>query len=153
HVTAGRTLLQMRRREFVRNVMRGAAVSTIASALSRSRVIGANDRVKVGLIGCGSRGRYVSKLMGEVRNVEFAAVCDVYDENAASAGDWAGPGANSYKDFRKLLEQKDVDAVLIATPDHWHAIPTVLACQAGKDVYVEKPLAHNIREGRAMAEA
>jgi len=65
----------------------------------------------------------------------------------------AGPGARAFKDFRKLLEQKDVDAVLIATPDHWHAIPTVLACQAGKDVYVEKPLAHNIREGRAMVDA
>ena len=133
--------------------MRSAAAGAIASALSRSKVIGANDRVKVGLIGCGSRGRYVSKLMRQVRNVEFAAVCDVYDENAVSARDWAGPGARSYKDFRKLLEQKDVDAVLIATPDHWHAIPTVLACQAGKDVYVEKPLAHNIREGRAIVEA
>ena len=66
---------------------------------------------------------------------------------------WAGDGCESYRDFRRVLDRKDVDAVLVATPDHWHAIPTVLACQAGKDVYVEKPLAHNIREGRAMVEA
>jgi predicted dehydrogenase len=91
--------------------------------------------------------------MREAPDVEFVAVADVYDAGVASAKQWAGPGARAYKDFRRLLEQKDVDAVLIATPDHWHAIPTVLACQAGKDVYVEKPLAHNIKEGRAMVEA
>jgi predicted dehydrogenase len=143
----------MKRREFVKNMICSAGAVSTASALSHSKVMGANDRVIVGLIGCGGRGRYVSQLMRQVRNVEFGAVCDVYDQNAASARDWAGPGAHSYKDFRKLLERRDVDAVLIATPDHWHAIPTVLACQAGKDVYVEKPLAHNIREGRAMVEA
>jgi predicted dehydrogenase len=109
--------------------------------------------VVVGLIGCGGRGRNVAKLMREVPGVEFAAVCDVYEPNAASAKEWAGQRARVFKDFRKLLEDKDVDAVLVATPDHWHAIPTVLACQAGKDVYVEKPLAHNIKEGRAMVEA
>lgn len=153
HARASSDLLQMKRREFVKNVMRTAAAASTTAAFSRSKVIGANDRVIVGLIGCGGRGRYVSQLMRQVRDVEFGAVCDVYDQNAASARDWAGPGALSYKDFRRLLEQRDLNAVLIATPDHWHAIPTVLACQAGKDVYVEKPLAHNIREGRAMVEA
>jgi len=91
--------------------------------------------------------------MRQVPNVEFTAVCDVYEPPAAAAAEWAGPGCRSYLDFRKLLEQKDVDAVLIATPDHWHAIPAVLACQAGKDVYVEKPLAFSIKEGRAMVDA
>jgi predicted dehydrogenase len=85
--------------------------------------------------------------------VEFNAVCDVYEPSADSAREWAGSGAKVYSDFRKLLENKDVDAVLIATPDHWHALTTIAACQAGKDVYVEKPLAHNIHEGRAMVEA
>jgi predicted dehydrogenase len=85
--------------------------------------------------------------------VRFVAVCDVYDNNSAAAKRWAGDGCESYRDFRKVLDRSDVDAVLVATPDHWHAIPTILACQAGKDVYVEKPLAHNIREGRAMIEA
>src|SRR5205823_6590096 len=89
----------------------------------------------------------------ESASVAFVAVCDVYGPHAAAAKDWAGSGCRSYRDFRDLLRQKNIDAVVIATPDHWHAIPTVLACQAGKDVYVEKPLAHNIREGRAMVEA
>ena len=123
------------------------------AALSAGRVVGANDRVVVGLIGCGGRGRYVARLMREAPGVEFGAVCDVYEPNAVRAREWAGPRARAYKDFRTLLEQKDIDAVQISTPDHWHAIPTVLACQAGKDVYVEKPLAHNIREGRAMVQA
>jgi len=153
HVRAGRSLLQMKRREFVKNVMRTTLLASGTEVVSRSRVVGANDRVTVGLVGCGGRGRYVAKLMREVPNVEFGAVCDVYDQNAAAAQQWAGPRSQVFKDFRKLLEGKDVDAVLIATPDHWHAIPTVLACQAGKDVYVEKPLAHNIREGRAIVEA
>jgi predicted dehydrogenase len=91
--------------------------------------------------------------MREAPNVEFTAVADVYETNAAQAREWAGPQARAFSDFRKLLELKDVDAVLIATPDHWHAITTILACQADKDVYVEKPLAHNIREGRAMVNA
>src|SRR6266516_2110048 len=120
---------------------------------SAGKIVGANDRVNIGLIGCGGRGRLVAKVMREVPNVEIAAVCDVYDPPAAAAKEWAGPGCRSYRDFRNLIEQKGVDAVVIATPDHWHAIPAVLACQAGKDVYVEKPLAHTIKEGRAMVAA
>jgi len=141
----------MKRREFIKQAMQGTAVAS--TALSAKRILGANERVVVGLIGCGGRGTAVAKLMREVPGVEFAAVCDVYEPNATAVREWAGSAARDYKDFRKLLEQKSVDAVLIATPDHWHAIITVLACQAGKDVYVEKPLAHNVREGRAMVEA
>jgi predicted dehydrogenase len=132
----------MQRREFLGAV--GAAAQ---------RVLGANDRVRVGLVGCGGRGRYVSGLMREAPGVEFGAVADVYLTNAERAKEWAGPNARAYQDFRRLLEQKDIDAVLIATPDHWHATAAVLACQAGKDVYVEKPLAHNVREGRAIVNA
>ena len=142
----------MRRREFIKQMVRNTAVVS-TTTMSAKSILGANERVRVGLIGCGGRGRNVAKLMREVPGVEFAAVCDVYEPNAAAAREWAGPRARAFKDFRLLLEQKEVDAVLIATPDHWHAIPTVLACQAGKDVYVEKPLAHNIKEGRAMVEA
>ncbi|HEV8607173.1 MAG TPA: Gfo/Idh/MocA family oxidoreductase, partial [Tepidisphaeraceae bacterium] len=85
--------------------------------------------------------------------VEFGAVCDVYDANAGVAREWAGAGCKAVGDFRKVLEMKEVDAVLIATPDHWHSIPAVLACAAGKDVYVEKPLAHTIVEGRKILDA
>jgi predicted dehydrogenase len=88
--------------------------------------------------------------MREAGAVQFPACADVYLPNAERAREWAGSGAAVYQDFRRLLERKDIDAVLVATPDHWHAGAAVLACQAGKDVYVEKPLAHNIREGRAM---
>ena len=142
----------MKRRQCLKRMAKTAA-TTATTAFYTGKNLGANDRVMVGLIGCGGRGRFVARLMREVPNVEFGAVCDVYEPNAAAAKEWAGPSAKSYRDFRKLLEQKDIEAVLIGTPDHWHAIPTVLACQAGKDVYVEKPLGHNIKEGRAMIEA
>src|SRR6266496_855263 len=141
----------MKRRQFIKHMVQAGAVVS-ASALSADRVTGANDCVRVGLIGCGGRGMLVARLMREAPNVDFAAVCDLNPPHLARAQEWAGSSAKVYKDFRRLLEQKDVDAVLIATPDHWHAIPTVLACQAGKDVYVEKPLAHNVREGRVMVE-
>jgi predicted dehydrogenase len=142
----------MKRRQFLgRMAAAAAAASTVT--FSTGRVLGANERVQAGLIGCGSRGRWVAQKMREAPNVEFVAACDVYETNLAAAKAWAGTACRAYRDFRRLLELKEVEAVLIATPDHWHAIPTVLACQAGKDVYVEKPLAHNIREGQAMVAA
>lgn len=137
----------MLRRNFVKNS------SLAVTALSASRVSGANDRLNIGLIGCGGRGRGVARSMRENPNVAYTAVADVYDANAELARQWAGPDAKSFRDFRKLLELKDVDAVHIATPDHWHAIATVLACQAGKDVYVEKPTSLVVREGRVMVNA
>jgi predicted dehydrogenase len=141
----------MKRRQFLQRVVRTAAAT--ATAASAQRVFGANERVRVGLIGCGTRGMTVARLMRPVPDVAFVAVCDVYERNARAAREWAGSDCQAYGDFRKILDRKDVDAVIVAPPDHWHAIPTVLACQAGKDVYVEKPLAHNIREGRAMVDA
>src|SRR5881409_675894 len=143
----------MQRRQFIKRMAQTAAALSATSALSAGRAAGANERVRVGLIGCGGRGMFVARLLREVPGVEFAAVCDLYPPHLARAKEWAGASAKDHKDFRRLLEQKDMDAVLIATPDHWHAIPSVLACQAGKDVYVEKPLAHTIKEGRAMVEA
>lgn len=125
----------------------------LLTAASLARVRGANSQVRVGLIGCGGRGRYVAEGMRKAPNVTFAAVCDVDEATAANARAWAGADARQFSDFRKLLEMKDLDAVLVATPDHWHAIPTVYACQAGKHVYVEKPVAHNIKEGQAMVKA
>ncbi len=124
------------------------------TALSASRVLGANDRLNIGLIGCGGRGRYVARLMRDSSpNVAYTAVADVYKTNGETARNWAGPDAQCFQDFRKVLELKNIDAVHIATPDHWHAIATVLACQAGKDVYVEKPTSLTVREGRAMVDA
>ncbi len=141
----------MERRQFIQ----GAAGTALASVAARSGtgVLGANDRVNVALIGCGGRGRSDAGLLHQIPGVNIVAVCDVYHPHAAAAQAQAGNGCQTYSDFRRLLEQKNVDAVLIATPDHWHAAIAVLACQAGKDVYVEKPLAHGIPEGRKMVEA
>lgn len=141
----------MKRREFVKQMAVTAAAS--AGVLAAGGILGANDRVKVGWIGCGGRGHYDVSLMRKLPNVEIAAVCDVYAPHAAAAKAWIGGGCQSFSDFRRLLELKEIDAVLISTPDHWHAIPAVMACQAGKDVYVEKPLAHTIKEGRAIVTA
>ncbi len=123
------------------------------AAVSAARVLGANDRIRLGLIGCGGRGQYVAKFIQEQPNVEYVALADVHLPSAEAARAWAGSNATAYQDFRKLLERKDIDAVQVATPDHWHAGATVLACNAGKDVYVEKPISHNIAEGRAMVDA
>jgi predicted dehydrogenase len=143
----------MKRRDFIARVAQTAAVVAGGSAFSAGRVLGANDRVNVALIGCGGRGRLVTRFVKEAGDVDVVAVCDVYDAQTAKAKDWAGPQCQAFKDFRKVLDLKDVDAVVIATPDHWHAIPAILAIQAGKDVYVEKPIGHNIREGRAIVNA
>jgi predicted dehydrogenase len=139
----------MQRREFIKSST--AAVTT--TAVSYNKILGANDRVRVGLIGCGGRGTQVAKLMLKVPNVEYNVLCDVFLPNAESAKAWAGASAKTFQDFRQVLDLKEVDAVHIAPPDHWHAIPSVMACAAGKDVYVEKPLAYSIKEGRAIVEA
>ena len=121
------------------------------------RAAGANDRVRVGLIGCGGMGKGDLATFFLNSEVECPVICDVDDRQLAEAAklveDKRGKKPDTVKDFRRVLERKDVDVLLIATPDHWHALPTVLGCQAGKDVYVEKPLATTIAEGRAMLEA
>lgn len=122
------------------------------TALSAARVAGANDRVNLGMIGCGGRGRYVARFMKDA-GAAIVSAADVYRTNAENARANAVADCTVHSDFRRLLELKEVDAVLVATPDHWHAAAAVLACAAGKHVYVEKPLAHNIREGRAIVEA
>jgi predicted dehydrogenase len=145
-------VIRMKRREFFKHaIQRTALASTAASSVKR--ILGANERVVVGLIGCGGRGLAVAKLMREVPGVEFGAVCDVYETNARAAREWAGQSAKALKDFRRVLDQKEIDAVLIATPDHWHAIPAVLACQSGEAGCVDKPLGHTMGGGRARGAA
>lgn len=139
----------MKRREFIKS----STAAATTTAVSYNKILGANERVRLSLIGCGGRGTQVAKLMLKVPNVEYNTLCDVYLPNADGAKAWAGTGAKTFQDFRKVLELKDVDAVHIAAPDHWHAIPSVMACAAGKDVYVEKPLAYSIKEGRAIVAA
>lgn len=147
----------MNRRKFLTRAVQGAAVAAVVTRRPASfaqSVPGANERVNLALIGCGGRGRLLARQTLQVPNVAFVAFCDVYDPHAQRAREeYGAAGAETYRDFRRALDRNDVDAVVVATPDHWHAIPTVLACQAGKDVLVEKPLGHNIREGGAMVEA
>src|SRR5687768_12798827 len=104
----------MKRRDFLRTTVRAAAVGAL-SAVSQTRVLGANERLRVGLIGCGGRGRLVARLMREEANVDFVAVCDAYEPRRNEARDWAGNQSRAVTDFRRVLEMKDVDAVLIAT--------------------------------------
>jgi predicted dehydrogenase len=131
-----------------RNFLRGVSAAT---ALSYSRVMGANDRVQLGLIGCGDRGRYD---MGNFQKaqVDVVAVCDIYGAHIDEARTQA-PQAKDFTDHRKLLEMKEVDVALIATPDHWHAQTAIDALNAGKDVYVEKPLTRTIEEGPLIVKA
>lgn len=148
------------RREFVSTVNKtslGLGLGALAlPAMSHGRVLGANERIHMGLIGCGSMGTHNMK-NALAEGAQVLAVCDV-DAGRMRAAAEEVTMANQekpeqLKDFRKLLERKDIDAVIIGTPDHWHALPFIAACESGKDIYCEKPLAHDIRESRAMANA
>ena len=112
----------------------------------------AGDRIRAGIIGAGGRGQYHIAQFKEV-GAEVAAVCDVYEPNLQAGLKAASTGAKAYTNYKKLLEDKSIDAVLIATPDHWHAQMTIDAVEAGKDVYVEKPMVHKIEEGFRVIEA
>jgi predicted dehydrogenase len=132
-----------------RDLARGAALAT---ALSYSRIAGANDRVGVGHIGLGNRGDQVHDAFLEHGDQQTVAVCDLRDDYMDFAVKKSRATPAKYKDYKKLLEDKNVDAVVIATPDHWHALMFIDACHAGKDVYVEKPLSLTVAEGRRMVE-
>jgi predicted dehydrogenase len=158
-----------------RDLIKAAGVG-VATALSSRFVLGASDRLRVGLIGCGGRGTLDARLMRgtpedvqavapanyhdgdldarlrEPRNVEIAALCDVNGAKIDAARRWA-PGARVYTDFRRLLDDKELDAVIVATQDQWHAAMLIMACDAGKDVYLEKPVMYRIGEAKAMIAA
>jgi predicted dehydrogenase len=139
------------RRQFVQ-----AAAAAVATA--RFPILGANDRIQVGIVGLGGRGtdhiNFYSQLDGDCR---IAAVCDVNqaarERASVTIRRKSGAEPKEFADMRALFESKDVDAVSITTPNHWHALATIWACQAGKDVYVEKPATHNIYESRKVVEA
>ena len=128
---------------------------TALTAASYNRVLGANDRVGLGFIGYGLIGKqHIANFKKSFPDVDRVALCDVYkprlDEGLAYLDN---PNAKGYGDFRKMYENKDIDGVVVATPDHWHAMLTIMACAAGKDVYVEKPLTVFIDEGKWMLQA
>ena len=122
------------------------------TALSYSRVMGANDRVQMGFIGLGNRGDQVHEGFLEYGDSRTVAICDLREDYLDFAATKSRATPKRYADYRKLLEDKDVEAVAIASPDHWHALMFVDACRAGKDVYVEKPLSLTVSEGRRMVQ-
>jgi len=140
---------QLARRQFLQSA--GTTALTFTAA-SYSRILGANDQIQLGLIGCGGRGVHVMETFQKTNRVNVSAVCDVYAQRIDRAIQKA-PSAKGFADHRKLLESKQLDAVLIATPDHWHTLTTIDALNAGKDVYVEKPLTLTIEEGPQIVKA
>ncbi|HRR87193.1 MAG TPA: Gfo/Idh/MocA family oxidoreductase, partial [Phycisphaerae bacterium] len=147
------------RREFLnRSVVAAAGVA--AASLARPaplRAAGADDRIVIGFMGCGGRGNFLVKEMAARKNLDFAYMCDP-DAGRLAAGikqaeKLTGKAPKAVKDYREILDDKNVHALFVCTPDHWHALPTIHACQAGKDVYVEKPASHSVWEGRKMVEA
>lgn len=116
-------------------------------------VVGANEQVRVGFIGVGSRGMTLLKQFKGIPNAKLVAVSDPDTDHMERAAKAAGNQPEMIRDYRKLLERKDIDAVFVASPNHWHALHTIHACQAGKDVYVEKPTSHSTWESRQMVAA
>ncbi len=145
---------RLSRRRFLGNTAAAASAGLAVPYLIPSGVLaapgrpGANDRIGVGYVGAGRRA---GGLYGVPKDVQMVAAVDVDINRAKRAADRRK--AKAYQDYRKMLEQKDVDAVVVSTPDHWHALPCIHACQAEKDVYCEKPMTLTIREGRLMARA
>ena len=136
-----------------RDLLRRSSQAAIAwTASSYARILGANDKINLGLIGAGGRGRGVMGTFIKTSQVNVTAVCDVFSERIDQA-QTAAPGAKGFADHRNLLEGKTADAVLIATPDHWHTEIAIDALNAGKDVYVEKPLTLTIEEGPRIVRA
>ncbi|UCG58491.1 MAG: Gfo/Idh/MocA family oxidoreductase, partial [Phycisphaerales bacterium] len=142
------------RREFMRGSVGAAGALAM---LSHSKAVAANERIVIGVMGLGGRGTYLATKFAERSDAEIAYLCDADTRRFARAREAVeeaqGKKPEMVQDFRRILDDRNVDVLINATPDHWHALGSILACQAGKDVYVEKPLAHNVWEGRKMVEA
>ncbi|MCI0357311.1 MAG: Gfo/Idh/MocA family oxidoreductase [Planctomycetaceae bacterium] len=141
------------RREFLQATSAAMAAGTLGAATA-SAAQGAGGKLVVALVGCGGRGTHDAGLFKNTPGVELAYVCDVDEARRDSAARSLGvPAGRALADMRKVLDDKSVDIVIVATPDHWHSPAAILACDAGKHVYVEKPISHNIRESRLLVEA
>jgi predicted dehydrogenase len=139
---------QLNRRTFNRAALATGALAALQT--TGISALGSNERVRLGFIGVGNRGDQLLDAFLVHKDAEIVALCDVYGPYLEAAQKKVGGKATLHHDFRRLLDQKDIDAVVIATPDHWHALQFVAACRAGKDVYIEKPLSLTIAEGQCM---
>jgi predicted dehydrogenase len=150
----------MDRRNFIRS---SASTSIAVSSVSlyeralEARSVGANDRIRIGMVGTHGRAGALMRVFAGQKDVDVVALADVdtryHDAAVEAVKNIAGNTPRVYTDFRHIIDDDSIDAVVVGTPDHWHAIPTIMACQAGKDVYVEKPDGHNILEGQTMVKA
>ncbi len=140
------------RRSFLKTTAAGVAGAAALNSV-RTASAAANDRLRMGLIGCGGRGQGLGSEFASINNVEVAYVADPDIGRAASAAKNLGAKTQAVKDLRQILDDKTIDAVIVATPDHWHTPASILATDAGKHVYVEKPCSHNVREGRLLVDA
>jgi len=141
------------RREFLESVGAGAAGLLTAGYTATAAGFAANETLQIGCIGTGGRCQQLMKALSTISGVKIVAVCDVWDNHLEKGRELADPKAATFKDHRSLLARRDIDAVIVATPDHWHVPITVAACEAGKHVYVEKPLTHDVSEGDAVITA
>jgi predicted dehydrogenase len=151
-----KTQQTLSRRSFIQNTATASVALTIPTIIP-ARAFGANDRIRAAVLGVYGRGKNHIEGMQRLDNVEIACLCDPDSEVLAQrAGEFQekyGLKVKTEKDLRRVFDDKEIDVVTIATPNHWHSLATIWACQAGKDVYVEKPGSHNIFEGRKMVEA
>jgi predicted dehydrogenase len=141
------------RREFLEKVGAGTAGLLAAGYTGTAKGFPVNETLNVACIGTGGRCRRLMQSLVKIPGVKIVAVCDIWDHHRELGRKLADPKATAVKDYHALLERSDIDAVLIGTPDHWHVPITIDACAAGKDVYVEKPLTHDLSEGAAVIEA
>lgn len=148
------------RRDFLKTTLAGGLSVSLAGwgarSFAHSRILGANDDIRVGFVGFRSKGAQHIEVFREIPGVRVVALCDVDQEildRELEKSKALNESVTAYRDVRALLDNKDIDAVVVATPNHWHSLIGVWACQAGKDAYVEKPISHNIWEGRKLVEA
>ena len=146
---------QIKRRSFLKTSVATAAALGL-STRSWAQVLGANDDIRIAIVGFNGQGRSHISALRELKGVRIVALCDA-DKNVLAKGAKEFQDRNetveTYADIRQLLANKNIDAISTATPNHWHALISIWACQAGKDVYVEKPVSHNVWEGRKIVEA
>src|SRR5512134_3763390 len=153
------TFRQPTRRQFLKMTGASAGATTLLTRAPKARAgqepepVSPNDRIRIACLGAGSMGQGDTETALKVPGVELVAVADVYDGRFAEVREKFGKDVATTRDYREILDRKDVDAVIVASPDHWHMQMTVDALEKGKDVYCEKPMMHEVAEGLRMVEA
>lgn len=151
-----KTMATSTRRQFLRHTALAAGACAAFPAITYAQAGSANDTIRIAIVGVRSKGKDHIGLFGKIPGVRIVALCDP-DRDVLQQGlrllEKNRPKVEGYADLREVLDRKDIDAVVVATPNHWHSLLTVWACQTGKDVYVEKPVSHNVWEGRKAVEA